>query len=863
MPFRTESCAVPDKCSFRTKSFAVVNSPNSVHNVEKGIYTFPSESKEPEKFPWLRCNYDRNKESPLCQNCRQLDFDYIFRTNYPDEICLGDFKTVRDRNCALCRMIISDLRIVPLFRNGGIEDSDLVILSPHCDSNWETETHEMAKFPSNALSICVSRLSLDTIQRINFGVAHGTLLERSEHQNNAQIRLGEGARIPSSDEYDPETIRSWLRDCPSSTRPRLDISDQKNEPFHHIERFIDTRESRLVEVCCEGNLQIPSSTPFAALSYVWGKNGQQVTLTKSVKQRFHQKNGIASAGLSKTIADAICLCQDIGVRYLWVDALCIVQDDETSAKMKQINNLHHVFLNAAVTIVAAFGDNADAGLPRVDRNCSASGPAMVKIQHRLLFKGFDLDDALFNAYWNNRAWTFQEFILSPRKLIVTKDMIYFLCPHGVRSEHAMSPSHSSKWIYRGDLERSGLDFKMKTQYAWSIYADLVSNYTTRHLTNKGDVLPALAALSEVLREELYSSCPFVFGLPFCSLDAALLWRRCLGCPSCENTSRGLDRRRLDDSAPWPDFAPSWSWASWIGHIQYSSWIMGCENPSWSVIPKVKWLEVPKQVTATDWVKRINGTPLTVPKEAEEIKTWRPPDFLWGMELYKPTGWLRVAGGTDMLNSFIYREPVTRGFSDKNLVHPVTHHLLVEADVAGFILGGRQFGGNCEIRESNTYLLENDNDGGNPIIMMGGQSGNPIALFDIDTKSHCGVVYDDFDLSTEGVKPGTKALFVKLSQTLNGEIIGGGPPESLMCASTDPSKREVLPNIAKARMMPKKVHRFFSERDYDGTDTWCIYNALMVLWNETEDVAYRLGIAKIHVDAFDKASTFKRKRFYLG
>jgi hypothetical protein len=847
MPLRTETATTP-------------GSDNELHTI---TYIFPPEADESEKFPWLRHDYDVSTESPLCLNCRRLDFGYILCTLCPDRIYLGDFKTVRDRNCALCRMVVSDLRIAPLFRNGGIGDSDGVYLSTQRrggDPNWKTATSEMAGPPSTTLSIIITRNSLDTIPKVIFGVAHGTVHAIREQGNKHPEGL---TATPLPDRCDPALIRSWLRDCPPSSPP-LNVLLEEDHPFSHIKRFVDTMESRLVEVRSSGNFRVPSGAPFAALSYVWGKGERQVTLTKSVKERFHEKNGIASAGLSKTITDAIRLCQDIGIRYLWVDALCIVQDDDEPAKIKQINNLHHIYLNAAVTIVAAFGDTADAGLPRVDQSSSVSRRARVTIQDMLFSKQCaDLDDVLYKTYWNSRAWTSQEFILSPRRLVFTEDTIYFVCTHGVRSEEIRGPPHSSGLEYHGDLERSGLDFKLKTQFAWTIYADLVSNYTTRELTNERDILPAFAALSEVLREELYSGCPFVSGLPFCSLDAALLWRRCLGCESCKNTSRGLVKRGGKHAILSLD-APSWSWASWVGHVRYSPWIMGSKNPAWSVITKVKWLEVrdPGKLEGPAFGRLLAGVPPNIPQESKRIETWRPPSFL-GSEFWKPRGWLTVAGGSSFLNQFLYREPVTHGFTDRNLVHPWTKHLFVEADVATFVVGCRQMEGDFEIRETGNYVLNSDSAEGGKYIDMGGEFGNPVGLYDMESKQHCGVAYDDFDLSTLGIRPGTKCDFVKLSQTSNGEILVGSPPESVMHASGDPSKREVLPTVEKAHMKLNMLNSFFAEDYYDTSDTWCIYNVLMVVWERTERVAFRVGIGKIHADAFDKASTFKHKQFFLG
>lgn len=836
---------------FQTETTTVLGGDGQLRT---GTYSFPSNPEEPEDFPWLRHDYNETKESTLCLRCRQLNFEYILRTRSPDEICLGEFKAVRGKDCVFCRMATSNLRATPPFHSGDIADDDIVYIWTFLrPSNWETEDGKKIEPPSTGFTVLVKREKMDESPKSTVGIATGTIHAIRERPNNTK-HPDELTITPLTSQYDPALIRSWLRDCPGSSSPLSDLSEVEDQPFKYIERFIDTEERRLVEVRNNtGSFEVPPGAPFAALSYVWGKNGQQVTLTKSVKEMFHRKEGIAMAGLLKTIQDSIRVCLDIGIRYLWVDALCIVQDDEKPAKMRQINNLHHIYLNAAVTIVAASGESADAGLPRVDQSYSASRRTDVKIQDMLFIRQCpDLDDILCDKYWTARAWNFQEFILSPRKLIFMDDMIYFSCAHGLRSEQMRGPPHSRRLQYRGGLEKSGLDFKLKTQFAWSIYADIVSNYTTRQLTNERDILPALAAISEVIREEVYSGCPFVSGLPFGSLDNALLWRQCLGCDSCQNASRGFVKREGKYEL-LTDY-PSWSWASWVGHVRYSPWIMGNQiNPSWSVIPKIKWLEVPKPALGPEVGRLLSGVPLNIPQESKPIKTWKSPDI--GVELYKPTGWLTVAGGTNLLNSFIHREPIATGFENKNLVHPWTKHLFAEADVAKFIVGRRVIESDS-IREPGNYAAENNK-------LTVGVLGNPAGLYDIDSKSHCGMVYNDSDLATMDITPGTACDFIKLSQTINGELVAGKLSNPVMYASGDPFEREVLPRIEKEQLKPPALISSFSEECYDVTDTWCIYNALMVVWEPSERVAFRLGIAKIHIDAFDKASTFRRKKFFLG
>lgn len=77
-----------------------------------------------------------------------------------------------------------------------------------------------------------------------------------------------------------------------------------------------------------------------------------------------QLGSLQTFSLPATIRHAISFTREIGIRYLWVDSLCIVQDDNEH-KGKQIKHMHQVFGGALVTIVAASGDDADAGLPGV------------------------------------------------------------------------------------------------------------------------------------------------------------------------------------------------------------------------------------------------------------------------------------------------------------------------------------------------------------------------------------------------------------------------------------------------------------------------------------------------------------------
>jgi hypothetical protein len=108
--------------------------------------------------------------------------------------------------------------------------------------------------------------------------------------------------------------------------------------------------------------------------------------------------------LPAAIVDAIALVADIGERYLWVDSLCIVQDDGDH-KQAAINQMNLIYQNALLTIIAAEGTDANAGLPGVGgRPCSQQqqraliGPRLKMIVPHSL-------EALDRSKWSSRAWT--------------------------------------------------------------------------------------------------------------------------------------------------------------------------------------------------------------------------------------------------------------------------------------------------------------------------------------------------------------------------------------------------------------------------------------------------------------------------
>lgn len=133
------------------------------------------------------------------------------------------------------------------------------------------------------------------------------------------------------------------------------------------------------------------------------------------------------ARLPRTIEGAIQATRELGLDYLWVDKYCIPQHNEEE-KRNQINNMHRIYQQAHVTIVAAAGTGPHYGLPGL--SFSRAPPAHIVIDNRsfVALPGHPLlDGAVQQSRWKTRAWTYQEEFFSRRILYFTDSQVVFNC----------------------------------------------------------------------------------------------------------------------------------------------------------------------------------------------------------------------------------------------------------------------------------------------------------------------------------------------------------------------------------------------------------------------------------------------------
>jgi hypothetical protein len=167
-----------------------------------------------------------------------------------------------------------------------------------------------------------------------------------------------------SPQIDIGMLQRWLQHCEKKHKECahkslvIDRSGKAGANSLKVLRVIDVKHQCIADA--------PDDCRFLTLSYVWG-GIMTVQLTSDNFAQLTAKGGIANirGKLPRTINDAIDLVDRMGERYLWVDQLCLIQDNNED-KAGAIGNMDSIYAGSVLTIVAAAGDNAAAGLPGVN-----------------------------------------------------------------------------------------------------------------------------------------------------------------------------------------------------------------------------------------------------------------------------------------------------------------------------------------------------------------------------------------------------------------------------------------------------------------------------------------------------------------
>ena len=331
-----------------------------------------------------------------------------------------------------------------------------------------------------------------------------------------------------------------------------------------------------------------------ALSYVWGgKQGLQ--LIKSNESTLCVDGALKKEWntIPALIRDAIELVRALNALdkeydvMLWVDQLCIIQDDPKD-KAIQIEQMGQTYSSAIATLIATEGSHSDIPLSRLHPNqdtvqfsnsdqsltAQVSGPKQVVRNIsglRLINALSSINQTLERSTWNTRAWTMQEAELSHTSIIFADDQVHFRCATDVAHEDIVSEipdlalkeiEHTKeKWFNSQAIERR---LSPADNWDWPLtfdmYARIVRSYTARNMTFPTDILAAFRGTSEVM--QALSAWKISNGLIEDVIDFTLLWR-----------PRGVIHRRFRGNGdPSKELGahdlglPTYAWSAWHGPV---------------------------------------------------------------------------------------------------------------------------------------------------------------------------------------------------------------------------------------------------------------------------------------------------------
>jgi hypothetical protein len=201
-------------------------------------------------------------------------------------------------------------------------------------------------------------------------------------------------------------------------------------------------------------------------------------------------------GVPRTVADAISLVGLLEERYLWVDALCIVQDDQ-SMKHDQINNMASIFANATVTIIAKGEEHANHGL-RGLRGISEPRSMPQEVfrlgkSYRFVHTPMDIQYDK-PCIWEKRGWTLQEQLFSRRLLYFSAESVRWNCACSTFSE-----LHGKLNVFGDTPVYSNLTLNSLPAFPdFGRYVSLASEYNQQNLSYPGDAVSIFFLFSTVV-----------------------------------------------------------------------------------------------------------------------------------------------------------------------------------------------------------------------------------------------------------------------------------------------------------------------------------------------------------------------------
>ncbi|KAF6823862.1 heterokaryon incompatibility protein [Colletotrichum plurivorum] len=374
-------------------------------------------------------------------------------------------------------------------------------------------------------------------------------------------------------------VKNWLDRCLREHSTCKRNQPPESYPTRLLE--ITDHDLRLVETS-----QTKISESYVALSHCWGKNANHLALTNDNYNDMCA--GLARTRLPTTFRHAVEVTEKLGIRYIWIDSLCIIQSGPDKVKdwTREVRLMASVYSNSVINIAASDASNSSAGMFR-DRDTKPATPLLVALPVPVVLREgrldwtistetkphvFVSDDVtscgLGQSPLDKRAWVCQERLLSVRTVHFGAKQVAWECfetpfaceslPWGIDVNHSLIQTSGSFWALPQEASMSEMgtqappmlrappgswkedDATMQTQR----WFDVLTDFANRQLTVRDDKLPAIGAVAQQIAKSLGDE--YLMGCFKSHLPHTLLWE-IVGSPLPRDKTKSY-------------LAPSWSWA---------------------------------------------------------------------------------------------------------------------------------------------------------------------------------------------------------------------------------------------------------------------------------------------------------------
>ena len=478
---------------------------------------------------------EKSKQDPefLCKQCKALRLNHWlaprcvrFLHQLPNKFELEPPLIVSPSSlCALCRLFAHSLG------KAG------TVAQLHFQDHGDTQTLE--GHVTQSISMRVNRnASQDMDLRI---------IPLGQSSYRLSSRRYSYARILEPEAASRKLMQEWLKICEHSHHCCQELERKFQKLPLRCAYLVDVKEMCVREV---GD----GPQRYFALSYVWGqvanlqllkKNMAELSEPQSLRRRFES--------LPHVIQDAITITQELGETFLWVDSLCICQDDSMN-KHLQIANMAHIYQSAVATLVALNAKDADSGLPGVRPYQKPRIQPIERVHHIQMTTLLpDIHD--HQSVYSTRAWTYQEEHFSRRLIYFSKGQVHFRCLKSTYSEDTYEDDPGFPYGRTGQL----YGHYPYTKFGW--WQKTISEYSAREYSFVEDRYNAFEGISNELAHSWNFPC--IRGMPFEYIWMALCWEH-----KFQSSHEVSNRISLH---------PSWSWCGWTNRIGFSGFGAGARS----------------------------------------------------------------------------------------------------------------------------------------------------------------------------------------------------------------------------------------------------------------------------------------------